>query len=94
MTTQIDKQTITIGKTIAIVLFVGNFVANYVASFYGNKAALKELEYQSNLKFQKLEYEDKLLWNRVNMIASNTYRNEAIMPKELEEPRPEVKDLK
>jgi hypothetical protein len=59
-----------------------------MASSYGNKAALKELQYTTQLQINELKYEDKLIWNRINMIAASTSRHEAIKPEDIK-PREE-----
>jgi len=83
MTTQIDKQTITIGKAMLIIISISQALITYMASSYGTKAAIKELEYKTNMEIQELRYEDKLLWNRVNTLAVNTCRHEALKPDEV-----------
>ena len=81
--TQIDKQTITIGKAAGVFILLMQAVITYMASQYGTQSAIKQLQYDTQLQLNELKYEDKLLWNRVNMIASNTYRHEAVKPEEI-----------
>lgn len=83
MSQTIDTQKITLGKAAVVVAFLGNGLITYMASSYGTKQAIKDLEYKTSLEYQELKYEDKLIWNRINMIASVTYRNEAIKPEEI-----------
>ena len=88
MTQTIDTQKITLGKVAVIVAFLGNALITYMASSYGTASAIKELEYKTNMKIQTMEYEDKLIWNRINMIAASTSRHEAIKPEDIK-PREE-----
>ena len=81
--TQIDKQTITIGKAAGVFILLMQAVITYMASQYGTQSAIKELQYGTQLQLNELKYEDKLLWNRVNMIASTSYRHEAVKPEEI-----------
>lgn len=81
--TQIDKTTITIGKGLLVLVSVSQALITYMASQYGAQAAIKALQYETQIQINELKYEDKLLWNRVNMIASNTYRHEAVKPEEI-----------
>ena len=81
--TQIDKTTITIGKGLLVLFSVSQALITFMASHYGTDAAIKQLQYDTQLQLNELQYEDKLIWNRVNMIASNTYRHEAVKPEEI-----------
>ena len=83
MTQTIDTQKITIGKAAVVGIFIGQALITYMASSYGTASAIKELEYKTNMKIQEMEYEDKLIWNRINMIAAATPRHEAIKPDEI-----------
>lgn len=89
MTTQIEKQTITIGKGLIVLVSVIQAVITYMASQFGAEAAIKKLQYETQIQINELKYEDKLLWNRVNMLASNTYRHEALKPEDI---RPKQED--
>ena len=81
--TQIDKQTITIGKAAGVFILLIQAVITYMASQFGTQSAIKQLQYDTQLQLNELKYEDKLLWNRVNMIASTSYRHEAVKPEEI-----------
>jgi hypothetical protein len=81
--TQIDKINIPISKAFVVFGFLAQAIITYTASQYGAQAAIKQLQYETQLQLNDLKYEDKLLWNRVNMIASNTYRHEAVKPEEV-----------
>ena len=83
MTQTLDTQKITLGKAAVVGIFLGQAIITYMASSYGTASAIKELEYKTNMKIQEMEYEDKLIWNRINMVASNTYRHEAVKPEEI-----------
>jgi hypothetical protein len=81
--TQIDKTTITVGKGLLVVISISQAIITYMASQFGTQAAIKALQYETQIQINELKYEDKLIWNRVNMIASNTYRHEAVKPEEV-----------
>jgi FKBP-type peptidyl-prolyl cis-trans isomerase (trigger factor) len=74
---------ISTGLALKIGGYVLQAVIVFMASNYGNKAAIKELQYATQLQINQLQYEDKLIWNRINMIAAATPRHEAIKPDEI-----------
>ena len=83
-----SKTSIPLTWAAAIIIFVAQSIITYMASSYGTASAIKELEYKTNMKIQTMEYEDKLIWNRINMIAASTSRHEAIKPEDIK-PREE-----
>lgn len=83
MTQQIDKTTITIGKAALIMISISQAIITFMASQFGAQSAIKQLQYDTQIQINELKYEDKLLWNRVNTLAAQSYRHEAVKPEEI-----------
>jgi len=79
--TSIEKVTIPLSKAAAIGLFIGQAVVTYMASYYGNKLAIQEVNFK--LEKQELQWRasDDILRNQI--LSINTYLNKvAIKPEE------------